>query len=136
MGNASAELVLDGERITSLDAFYDEISRVLVPGAAWGRNLDALNDILFGGFGTPAWPYVIRWRNSDQSVQHLGYRETVRYVERKLSRCHPSNRAKVLQELELAKREEGPTIFDRLVEVIRSYESNGDGEPLITLILD
>jgi hypothetical protein len=37
---------LDGLRIRTLDDFYDEISRVLIPGSGWGRNLDAFNDIL------------------------------------------------------------------------------------------
>jgi RNAse (barnase) inhibitor barstar len=37
-----------------LEAFYDEISRVLVPGHDWGRNLDAFEEILKGGWGTPA----------------------------------------------------------------------------------
>ncbi len=49
----TAEYVFDGAKITSLEAFYDEVSNVLVPGASWGRNLNAFNDILRGGFGTP-----------------------------------------------------------------------------------
>ena len=130
------ELVLDGSRITSLDTFYDEVSRVLVPGADWGRNLDALDDILSGGFGTPEWPYVIRWCCSDRSAQHLGYPETVRYLERKLNRCHPSNHGRVAVELERAMQSEGPTIFDRLIEVIKSHAVAEDGKPLITLYLD
>jgi RNAse (barnase) inhibitor barstar len=130
------ELVLDGARITSLETFYDEVGRVLVPGAYWGRNLDALNDILRGGFGTPEWPYVIRWRNSDLSVQHLGYPETILYLERKLGRCHPTNRDRVSAELALAMRGEGPTIFDRLIEVISLHAIAEDGQPLVTLCLD
>lgn len=130
------ELVLDGSRITSLETFYDEVSRVLVPGAEWGRNLDALDDILWGCFGTPEWPYIIRWCGSGLSAQHLGYAETVRYLERKLSRCHPSNRERVTIELERARRGEGATIFDRLIEVIESHSVTEDGQPMITLYLD
>ena len=44
---------IDGKNFSTLEEFYDEISRVLIPGAQWGRNLDAFNDILRGGFGTP-----------------------------------------------------------------------------------
>lgn len=44
---------IDGARFTTLEGFYDEVSRVLIPGASWGHNLDAFNDILRGGFGTP-----------------------------------------------------------------------------------
>ncbi len=42
---------LDGANFVDLESFYDEVSRVLVPGAWWGRNLDAFNDILC--FRTP-----------------------------------------------------------------------------------
>ena len=46
---------IDGNDFSTLDEFYDEITRVLIPGVSWGRNLDAFNDILHGGFGTPRW---------------------------------------------------------------------------------
>lgn len=56
---------IDGENFSTLEEFYDEVSRVLVPGAAWGRNLDAFNDVLHGGFGTPEDGFIFRWRNYD-----------------------------------------------------------------------
>jgi hypothetical protein len=31
---------IDGSRFATLEGFYDEVSRVLIPGADWGRNLD------------------------------------------------------------------------------------------------
>ena len=63
---------IDGRRFATLDEFYEEISRVLIPGAKWGHNLDAFNDILRGGFGTPDGGFVLRWVNSDVSRQRLG----------------------------------------------------------------
>jgi RNAse (barnase) inhibitor barstar len=62
---------LDGERFSILHEFYDEISRVLVPDATWGRNLDAFNDILRGGFGTPDEGFTLRWTNHERSRQRL-----------------------------------------------------------------
>ena len=59
-------LTLDGAKTTSLSARYEQVSQVQVPGAYWGRNLDAFNDLLRGGFGTPEGGFVIRWINSDQ----------------------------------------------------------------------
>ncbi len=41
---------LRGEKIKSLDSFYDEVQEVL-GGRGFGRNLDALIDLLRGGFG-------------------------------------------------------------------------------------
>ena len=55
---------IDGNRFSTLEGFYDEISRVLIPGPYWGRNLDAFNDILRGGFGTPEVGFILRWKNS------------------------------------------------------------------------
>ena len=42
---------LHGSKIGSLVDFWDEVSESSIPGAQWGRNLDAFNDILRGGFG-------------------------------------------------------------------------------------
>jgi RNAse (barnase) inhibitor barstar len=69
---------IDGNDFSTVDEFFDEISRVLILGARWGRNLDAFNDILRGGFGTPEDGFTLRWRNHAVSQQRLGYGETVR----------------------------------------------------------
>jgi RNAse (barnase) inhibitor barstar len=65
-------LFIDGDRFSDLDGFYDEVSEHLIPGAEWGRNLDAFNDILRGGFGTPESGFHLRWLNSQKSRQELG----------------------------------------------------------------
>src|ERR671911_2815289 len=87
-----AEYEIDGKNFSTLEGFYDEISRVLIPGAWWGRNLDAFNDILRGGFVTPESGFTLRWLNHDVSRRRLGYDETVRQLELTLQRCHPSHR--------------------------------------------
>jgi len=70
--------VIDGRNFTTLEAFYDEISRVLIPQRDWGRNLDAFSDILRGGFGTSDGGFILEWRNSELSRQRLSHFETVR----------------------------------------------------------
>jgi RNAse (barnase) inhibitor barstar len=124
------EYVLDGSRIASLESFYDEISRVLVPGDDWGRNLDALDEILNGGFGAPAEPFTLKWSNSAVSKAKLGYPETVRQLEFRLELCHPSNREDILRKLAQARSACGPTVFDWLVEII------GDHGGSVHLVLD
>ena len=64
---------IDGERFSTLEEFYEEISRVLIPNAKWGHNLDAFNDILRGGFGTPDEGFILIWENSAVSKRRLGY---------------------------------------------------------------
>jgi RNAse (barnase) inhibitor barstar len=119
-------LEVDGANFDTLDGFYDEVERRLMPGVYWGRNLDAFNDILRGGFGTPEGGFVLRWVNSARSRACLGFPETIRYVEAKVRRCHPSNVPSVQADLEAARRGEGQTLFDILVDIIRVHGVGGD----------
>ena len=119
-------LEIDGARFNDLEGFWDEVSRQLIPGAEWGRNLDAFNDILRGGFGTPEGGFVLRWTNSERSRVALGYEVTVRWLERKVERCHPDNVPSVRSDLEAARAGHGPTLFDLLVEIIHVHGVGGD----------
>ncbi len=119
----SPTVTIDGNAFRTLEEFYDEISRKLVPGASWGRNLDAFSDILSGGFGTPDGGYILLWQASEVSRHRLGHDEAARELERRLERCHPSNRGEVERELAAARSARGPTVFDWLVEIIRSHDT-------------
>ena len=131
------EIVIDGSRTVSLEAFYDEFSCVALDGSFWGRNLDAFNDALRGGFGTPEGGFALRWSNSTASRVLLGYPETVRQLKLRLERCHPSNVKHVKGELSDAERGVGPTVFDWLVEIIAVHGPGGDeAEDNVQLILD
>jgi len=112
---------IDGADFDSLEGFYDVISETLIPNANWGRNLDAFNDILRGGFGTPDEGFVLRWKNSSISQQRLGYAETVRQLQLRLNRCHPSNRQHVREQLTYAETQRGGTVFDWLVDIIQVH---------------
>ena len=113
---------IDGSRFSTLEGFYAEVSRVLVPAYDWGRNLDAFNDILRGGLGTPEDGFRLIWRNSGKSLQDLGYDETVRQLALRLEHCHPESRKRVASQLSKAQRFEGPTAFEWLVEIIQSHD--------------
>lgn len=122
---AKAVYELDGRDFSTLEDFYEVLSRALPLTAPWGHNLDALVDILRGGFGTPEGGFVLRWKNSVVSRERLGYPETVRQLELKLNYCHPSNHKLVGEELERARRSVGPTVFDWLVEIIQGLGPGG-----------
>ena len=119
-------LDIDGANFDTLDGFYDEVERTLIPSVYWGRNLDAFNDILRGGFGTPEGGFVLRWVNSARSRTCLGFPETVRYLETKVLRCHPSSVPLVQSDLDAARQGEGQTLFDILVEIIRVHGPGGE----------
>lgn len=98
---------IDGEHFSTLEEFYEEFRRVVIPDVDWVDNLDAFDDVLYGGFGTPDEGFVLRWKNHDVSRQRLGYPETVRQLEKRLERCHPTNREDVRRELDLARVGQG-----------------------------
>ena len=116
---------IDGAHFDSLEGFYEELGEKL--GLVWwGRNLDAFNDILRGGFGTPEGGFVLRWTSSARSRDALGHAAAVRYLEQKLLRCHPTNVPGVAEDLEAARRGEGQTLYDILLEIIRCHGAGGE----------
>ena len=74
------EIIIDGNNFSTLSEFYDEVENKLTKGLNWkiGRNLDAFNDVLRGGFGIhdDDEPLIIRWMNSDKSKTDLGQSKT------------------------------------------------------------
>lgn len=130
-------LEIDGSRILTLESFYEEVTRVLVPRTYWGHNLDAFNDILRGGFGTPDDGFHLVWRNHAQSRLELGYPETARQLEQRLANCHPANRERVSHELAEARAGRGSTAFDWLLQIIEDHGPGGEeASDEVHLILD
>lgn len=118
--------VIDGSRIGNLDDFWDVVGREMGVDGYFGRNLDAFADCLRGGYGTPEdGDYVIEWRDHEVSRHNLGYPETVRRLELRLTRCHPANREHVGAELAAAREGKGPTVFDWLVRIIEEEHPDG-----------
>jgi RNAse (barnase) inhibitor barstar len=117
-------LVVDGARFSDLDGFAREFSGLL-SGYTWRGNLDALNDILRGGYGTPTDGWVLRWVDAETSRAALGHAETARRLERLLPSVDPSNRAAFEARLAQARRGEGPTLFDEIVALIREHGPGG-----------
>lgn len=126
---------INGENFSTLEGFYDEVSRVLVTDTSWGRNLDAFNDILHGGFGTPEDGFTLRWLNHELSRQRLGYPETERQLELRLESCHPESRDHVQAELVQARAHSGPTVFGWLVEIIEGHSTGFPERGTVTLVL-
>lgn len=136
MPDTKPVLEIDGARFDSLDGFYDEVSSALIPGASWGRNLNALNDILRGGFGTPENGFVLRWVNSTRSRTTLGYAATCEWLRLMRAGCHPTNQRAVDAKLAAAEASQGPTLFDVLVEIIEHHGPGGDeAEDGVLLVL-
>ena len=139
--------IIDGDRFSDLEGFYDEVEQHLIPDTFWGRNLDAFNDILRGGVGLPR-TFILVWKNIDKSQARLGHEQTGKrfqdkkqeFIENSLQnerKSHPESQnlsdeilleklAKQYQEyftymddnISLARQKQGRTLFDQIIEII------------------
>ncbi len=130
------EYCIDGTLTESLEAFFDQFSRVVLT-EPWGRNLDAFNDVLRGGFGTPDKGFILRWKNSARFKELLSYRETVRQLELRLLGCDFTSRGRVARDLSAAQSGVGPTVFEWLIEIISVHGAGGaEASDNVLLILE
>lgn len=128
MNFVKPEYILDGRRTTTLKAFYDEVSQVLLAGQPWGESLEALDQVLRGDYGLLPETFRLIWINVAIARSALSYSETVEQLLQQLRDCHPTVLIKTAWALRAALREQGPTVFDWLVERI-------DHHPSVDLVL-
>src|ERR1700730_13869126 len=127
---------IDGSRSAILEEFYEEVSRALIPGESWGRNLDAFNDDLRGGFGSPLDGFTVDWKNHALSTA-TRLRRNCSTTRNPVRDLYPSNRDRVLRDLERARTQQGPTGFDWLVGINRIYGRGGqEVDDGIEILLD
>jgi hypothetical protein len=116
------ELIIRGSTFTNLEEAALEFTRALGLSEPWHGNLDAFNDFLNGGFGTPNEGFVLVWKDSHLSRLHLGQEETSRWYERTITTCHHSNVPRLNCKLQESRQGRGETLFDWIVEIIRSHK--------------
>jgi RNAse (barnase) inhibitor barstar len=126
--------IINGNDFSTLEGFFEIVSAILVPTSTWGHNLDAFDDILGGGFGTPEEGFVLEWKNSGVSRDKLGFNETVRQLLLRIDRCHPSIRELIERQLQDARSAKGLTVFDWIVEIVLHHGPNGK-QPSSNVIL-
>lgn len=126
------ELHLDGSAVRDIPSFYDEINRIFMAGEDWdlAPSLDALDDLLYGGFGVAQHAAHIEliWTNVATSQGALGYEETRRYYKEKLEPGSPFQKPLFEEKLAALESGSGPTYFDLVMEVFAAH-------PHITVIL-
>lgn len=68
---------IDGEDFSDMESFYNEVDRLFTKDLTWktGHNLNALNDLLRGGFGVYDYhePIKLIWKNFAKSQEDLGH---------------------------------------------------------------
>jgi RNAse (barnase) inhibitor barstar len=122
---AIKEIILNGNKFSDLESFYNEVDKVLTKNLnlKTGHSLDAFNDILRGGFGIHEYEEQIKiiWVNSLKSKNDLGFESTIQYLKNKLKTCHPSNVEYVKADLAEAEMHNGKTLFEIIVDLIKAH---------------
>lgn len=119
-------IIINGDNFSDLKSFYDEIDRVLTKDLDWetGHNLDALNDLLRGGFGVYEYeePVKLTWKNILKSKLDLGLEETKKWYERKIAENKIENQQFFKDKLKELTENNGQTLFDIIIEIITENE--------------
>ncbi|MCC2975424.1 barstar family protein [Sphingomonas sp. PL-96] len=118
-------LTLDGARIRDIASFYAEVNRVFMVGEDWtlGESLDALDDMLRGGYGAIEGQEPVRlvWNNMAASQAALGIAATVARLREKLQRPDLYDADRIGRQLDAVERGEGPTYFDTILHILADH---------------
>ena len=123
---------INGAAVRDIASLYDELNRVFMAEEDWqlGPSLDALNDLLYGGFGAlhgVSEAHII-WTDHTISRRMLGLDTTREYYRGKLSQPQIYSAPHFRGLLEELENGTGRTYFDIVLEVFADH-------PEIELIL-
>jgi hypothetical protein len=108
---------ISGANFCDFGGFVREFNHVFVSlvGGGWQGNLDAFNDYL----SWPEEPYVLRWKQAWKSRRDLGYDAMIVWWMERILECDSPSQSPFWSKVDLARRKEGPTLFEVLVEIIQ-----------------
>ncbi|CAN5571735.1 hypothetical protein BH09BAC4_BH09BAC4_33870 [soil metagenome] len=119
------QIEIDGKSINDIVSFYEEINRVFMDGESWmiGPSLDALNDLLFGGYGAlqGAQSVELIWHHLDHSRKALGDQTTRLYYLDKLRPGSPYSKKLFEEKLRALESGSGETYFDSIMTIIAEH---------------
>jgi RNAse (barnase) inhibitor barstar len=120
-----ATFTIDGAAVDGIPALYDELNRVFMTGEDWrlGQSLDALNDLLYGGFGAlhDADDVHVVWTDSDASRRALGREATAEYYREKLRHPDVFDAERFERLLAAVESGRGQTYFDIVLEIFAEH---------------
>ncbi|KAB7628931.1 barstar family protein [Stenotrophomonas rhizophila] len=118
-------LVLDGSAIHDIAGFYAEINRVFMTNEDWqlAPSLDALDDLLYGGYGALAGhaSATVRWTHIAHSRAALGVAATRAWLQEKQARPGVFSAARIATQLDALERGAGQTYFDLIMDVFAAH---------------
>lgn len=119
------QITINGNAIDDIPTFYAEVNRALMHSESWqiGESLDALNDLLYGGFGAIDGEEQVEllWIDLERTREKLGYEVTKSYYKEKLKPGSPFNKALFTQKLAALEAGKGETYFDMIMATIAEH---------------
>lgn len=121
----SLSLLIDGSAIHDIASFYAEINRVFMADEDWqlGPSLDALDDLLYGGYGAMAGHAAVsvHWKDIAHSRVALGEAATRAWLQEKRARPGTFNIRAIDAQLEALERGQGQTYFDIVMDIFAAH---------------
>jgi hypothetical protein len=127
----SLVLLLHGIAVNGIPSFYDEVNRVFMADEDWklGQSLDALDDMLYGGYGALAGhpEATLIWQDIEHTRSALGVNATRTWLREKLDGTGTFNPHAITAQLKALEAGEGQTYFQIVMDIFAAH-------PQITLV--
>ena len=121
------EIQIDGAKIQDLTSLYKEFNDKLMPNEDWelGESLDALDDLLYGGFGEINGNEAIHfvWTDFERMKELFGYDFTLNFYQNKLKYPEVFNVELIQNSIEELQNGNGKTYFEIILEIIESHSN-------------
>ena len=118
-------LRLEGSAVHDIPSFYDEVNRVFMVGVDWtlGPSLDALNDLLHGGYGALHTDEAVRVVLGDDAQLRaaLGVETTRRYYLAKLAEPERFDATVFTARLRALEAGDGATYYEIVREIFADH---------------
>ncbi|MHC1652639.1 barstar family protein [Stenotrophomonas maltophilia] len=118
-------LQIEGSAIDGIDSLFTELNRVFMASEDWqlGPSLDALDDLLHGGYGALAGHAAVTviWRDIEHSRSALGQQATVDWLQAKQQAPGLFDNRAISRQLAAVQRGDGQTYFEIVMEIFASH---------------
>lgn len=128
MTNAEALILrMEGSAVHDIASFYDEINRVFMSVEDWqlAHSLDALDDMLYGGYGVLAGhaDATLIWHDIEHARNALGVAATRAWLQAKLDGSGTFNARAITDQLQALDAGDGQTYFQIVMEIFAAHPS-------------
>ena len=121
------EIQIDGAKIQDLTSLYKEFNDKLMPNEDWelGESLDALDDLLYGGFGEINGNEAVRfvWTDFERMRELFGYNFTLNFYQNKLQYPEVFNIDLIQNSIDELQNGNGKTYFEIILEIVESHSN-------------